>query len=266
MPKCVQAVTSHFGVVYVRALRVKAVRSLLASTRRLYCFIPSENWAARGRVFGLRPGAAKTASCAYITLALVLLALLPVGACGRKRADASTPPPAPRVSRAPRPQPPPGPVSEPQTVTELPSPQPVPPDAVPDTPGPLVTPPVPETSPQPEPSPRRPVASAPPATNESATPPEMPAASVPQLGQMLSPDQRQKFNQAIDQAIRKAQERLEVVLVNSAKLNEEQHTTIKRIRAFIRQAEEARGQDLTIARNLADRAQLLAEDLAKNFK
>jgi hypothetical protein len=94
----------------------------------------------------------------------------------------------------------------------------------------------------------------------------MPAASVPQLGQMLSPDQRQKFNQAIDQAIRKAQERLEVVLVNSAKLNEEQHTTIKRIRAFIRQAEEARGQDLTIARNLADRAQLLAEDLAKNFK
>jgi hypothetical protein len=102
--------------------------------------------------------------------------------------------------------------------------------------------------------------------SESAAQPETPAAPVPQLGQMLSPDQRQKYNQLIEQAIKRAQERLEVVLANSARLNEEQLATIKRIRAFIRQADDAKTQDLTIAMNLADRAKLLAEDLAKNFK
>jgi hypothetical protein len=89
---------------------------------------------------------------------------------------------------------------------------------------------------------------------------------VPQLGQMLSPDQRQKYTQAIEQSIKRAQDRLEVVVANSSRPNEEQAATIKRIRAFIKQAEEARSQDLTIAWNLAERAKLLAEDLAKNFK
>jgi hypothetical protein len=56
------------------------------------------------------------------------------------------------------------------------------------------------------------------------------------------------------------------VAAYSARLSEEQHTTIKRIQAFIQQAEDKRKQDLTIAKSLADRALLLAEDLAKNFK
>jgi hypothetical protein len=110
------------------------------------------------------------------------------------------------------------------------------------------------------------VASAPPAASESVTQPETPAAAVPQLGQILSAEQRKQYNQLIDQAIRRTQERLDVVLANSARLNEEQHAIIKRIRAFIRQAQEGREQDLMVARNLADRALLLAEDLAKNFR
>jgi outer membrane biosynthesis protein TonB len=246
---------------------VKAVGRVLASVCGAGLF-------RRARTYGsLRlPSLLRRASCGscshgYLALAGLLLVMLPLGSCSHRQAAASSPPPQPRASRAPRPQPqPPGPVSEPQTVTALPSPQPVPPEAVPDTPGPLVPPPAPETSPPPEPSPRRPVASAPPAASESVAQPEAPAAPVPQLGQMLSPDQRSKYKEAIDQAIQRAQERLDVVLANSSKLNEEQLTTIKRIRAFIRQAEDARGQDLTIAKPLADRALLLAEDLAKNFK
>jgi hypothetical protein len=70
----------------------------------------------------------------------------------------------------------------------------------------------------------------------------------------------------VDQSIRRAQQALDVALANSARLSDVQHETIRRIRAFIRQAQENREQDVTIARNLAERAQLLAEDLAKNFK
>jgi hypothetical protein len=118
-----------------------------------------------------------------------------------------------------------------------------------------------------EPTRPLPTPSAPPVASESATPPEAPVASVPQLGQIMSAAQRRQFNQLIDQAIARAQERLKVVGANTARLTEEQHTTFKRIQAFIQQAEEKKkGQDLTVAKNLADRALLLAEDLAKNFK
>jgi hypothetical protein len=158
------------------------------------------------------------------------------------------------------------PVSEPQTVAELPSPQPVPPEAVPETPGPLVAQPEERASSQPEPTRPRPVPTAPPVSSESTTTPEAPASPLPQLGQILSTAQRSQYEQLIDEAIKRAQDRLKVVAAYSARLSEEQHTTIKRIQAFIQQAEDKRKQDLTIAKSLADRALLLAEDLAKNFK
>lgn len=241
---------------------IHGVRRVLA----LAC--AADLWAAARAFVSLRLRVGpEFSACGYPALAAVLLAIVPLSSCGNRNAAASSPPPEPRVSRPARPpQPPAGPVSEPQIVTSLPSPQPVPPEAVPDTPGPLVVPPEPEISPQSEPSPRRPVASAPPVTSETPAQPEAPAAPVPQLGQMLSQDQRQKYSQLIEQAIKRAQERLEVVVANPSRLNEEQRATIKRVRAFIRQAEDAKAQDLTIAKNLADRALLLAEDLAKNFK
>jgi hypothetical protein len=199
-------------------------------------------------------------------LIAVLLAIVPLESCANKQAAASTPPPEPRVIRPTRPQQPTEPVSEPQTVAALPSPQPVPPEAIPETPGPLVAEAAPETSPPPEPAPPRPAPIAPPVSNDSTAPPEAPPASVPQLGQMLSPDQRRQYTQAIDQAVRRTQDYLDIVSANSARLNEEQQTTVRRIRAFLQQAKDSRGQDLTIARNLADRALALAEDLARNFK
>jgi hypothetical protein len=203
-------------------------------------------------------------------LALALAAaMLSLSACGSKQAAANPPEPEPRITRAPRPAQPPStrPVSEPQTVTSLPSPQPVPPEAVPETPGPLVNQPEEQASTEPEPTRPRPTPTAPPVASESAAPPETPAASVPQLGQIMSPAQRRQYNLLIDQAISRAQDRLKVVAANTARLNEEQHTTLKRIQAFIQQAEEKkRGQELTVAKNLADRALLLADDLARNFK
>lgn len=265
MSKYLQPLTACFGAICTGTPVVRAVERVLAPVFGAGLFGPSQKHASLRHSLVLKR-ASRLRYHGFLVLAGVLLAILPLGSCARKQADAASPPPEPRVTRAPRPQPPAGPVSEPQTVASLPSPQPVPPGAIPETPGPLVPLPVPENNAQPEPSPRRPVASAPPAASESVAAPETPAASVPQLGQMLSPDQRQKYNQAIEQAIKRAQDRLDVVVANSARPNEEQAATIKRIRAFIKQAEEARGQDLTIAWNLAERAKLLAEDLAKNFK
>jgi len=245
-----------------------ALRRILASACCLgllrpqsRCVFPRPANLVRARQLGPLPGG-------VLVLAAIVLAIVPLGSCRGKQASAAPPAPEPRVSRAPRSTQPPSsqPVSEPQTVTALPSPQPVPPEAVPETPGPLVTQPEERASSQPEPARPRPVPSAPPATSEATAQPETPAAPVPQLGQILSPAQRTQYNQLIDQAIGRAQERLKVVGANSARLNEEQHATLKRIQAFIQQAKDKREQDLTIAKNLADRALLLAEDLAKNFK
>lgn len=212
---------------------------------------------------GRRPASAPSG---FVFLLALLAAVGSLSSCANKQASATPPPPEP-VSRTPRPAPPPsGPVSEPQTVASLPSPQPVPPEAVPETQGPLVNQPQERVSSEPAPARPQPPPSAPPVTSESSAPPETPAASVPQLGQIMSPAQRRHYNLLIDQAIARAQDRLKVVVNQSAKLNEEQHTTIKRIQAFIQQAKDKREQDLTIAKNLADRALLLAEDLAKNFK
>jgi hypothetical protein len=201
-----------------------------------------------------------------VALICLLPALVGLESCAQKQAAASAPPPEPRVIRPARPPQPSEPVSEPQTVAALPSPQPVPPEAIPETPGPLVAEAAPEISPPPQPAPPRPVPVAPPVNNDSAAPPEAPPPSVPQLGQMLSPDQRRQYTQAIDQAMRRTQDYLDIVTANSARLNDEQQTTVRRIRAFVQQAKEARNQDLTIAKSLADRAMTLAEDLARNFK
>lgn len=244
-----------------------ALRRVVASVCGLGLLRPGQGCVFERRAKAARRRRAASLPGGWLLLVALALAIVPLSSCRSKQATAAPPAPEP-VARTPRPAPPPspGPVSEPQTVTALPSPQPVPPDAVPETPGPLVNQPPEVASSEPEPARPRPAPSAPPATSESSTPPETPAASVPQLGQIMSAAQRRQYNLLIDQAIARAQERLKVAQAQSARLNEEQHTTIKRIQAFIQQAKEKREQDLTIAKSLADRALLLAEDLAKNFK
>ncbi len=63
---------------------------------------------------------------------------------------------------------------------------------------------------------------------------------------------------------RLAQTRANLNRLNGRTLNGEQVAAVKRIQAFLKQAEDTREQDLNLARNLAQRAQVLAEDLVRS--
>ncbi len=202
-------------------------------------------------------------------LALVVLALLVLlvsSSCGKKRAAGS--PIAPAVTAGqPEPEPrPTGPVSVPQTRVELPPPQPVPEGAAPAVRGPLperpkapMGPPAPTgetaavTAQAPTPQPAEPAAEAPDAR-----------VQVPALRQVLTRAQRQEYNQVIDSRIAETRQSLE--LLRGRRLTVDQKAQYKRIRVFLRQADEARAQNPALASNLAERARLLAEDLARNFR
>ncbi len=100
-----------------------------------------------------------------------------------------------------------------------------------------------------------------PEAQASAPPPGPPA---PQLEQILTPEQRQAYNEAIDTNITRAQRTLE--LVQGRRLNSDQKLTEDRIRAFLQQAAEARKSDLFRAKNLAERASVLADDLLRSIQ
>ena len=208
-----------------------------------------------------RPKTSETARAAGFVI--ILAACAAAVACGRK--DAAPPPLTPAVA-APAPQPPrvpSEPVSEPQTVATLPPLQPVPPEAIPDVPPPLaVGPPRQITELEAE---SEKVSEA---SRESVTPSE-PVAPAPQpsglrLGRILSPEERGEYNRSIDGSLAAAHRSLARVLQRGP--NPEQAEEVKRVRAFIRQAETARKQDLPLAENLAERAKLLAEDLARSVQ
>ncbi|MDA1314206.1 MAG: hypothetical protein O2968_12775 [Acidobacteria bacterium] len=94
----------------------------------------------------------------------------------------------------------------------------------------------------------------------SATPDAPPAPF--RLGQILSVDERRKYNEMIDRDLNAAEQSLALVLSRANR--QEQGAQVRRVRAFITQAGDVRADDLPLARNLADRARLLAEDLARN--
>lgn len=119
------------------------------------------------------------------------------------------------------------------------------------------------------PAPRRPRK---PRTHDDAdvTPPapepEPPAAAVPlpQFEPDLTPEQTKAYNEEIERNISDA--RRAVAMVENRRLNGEQTTYLARVRAFIEQANEARKADLFRARNLSERARVLAEDLLKSVQ
>jgi hypothetical protein len=102
-----------------------------------------------------------------------------------------------------------------------------------------------------------------PAQHETATA-TTPPAQVPQLEQILTSDQQQAYNDEIDRNISRAQRT--VTSLNGRRLSAEQQTYLDRIRTFLQQASEARKSDLFRARNLAERASVLADDLAKSLQ
>jgi hypothetical protein len=92
--------------------------------------------------------------------------------------------------------------------------------------------------------------------------PDEPSAAVPQLEEVLTPEQQQSYNAAIDRDIGRAQQTVDTL--SKRRLNEQQTTYLERIRMFIVQANDARKTDLFRAKNLAERASVLAEDLQRS--
>ena len=126
----------------------------------------------------------------------------------------------------------------------------------------------PETPPPPaEPTPRRarrahvqPPATTPPQTAE--TPPPVAAdPPAPRLGQMLSPEQQRDYTNAINTSVARARQNVGYLRAHS--LTEDQKAVVAQIEAFLTQVDEARKYDLVAARSLAERADVLAGDLAK---
>jgi hypothetical protein len=87
---------------------------------------------------------------------------------------------------------------------------------------------------------------------------------VPQLGPLISDQQRQAFQREIDRNLELTRAALATLM--GRRLNADQSLGVRRIRDFLRQVDESRSSDSALARNLSERARLLAEDLVRNTR
>jgi len=166
--------------------------------------------------------------------------------------------------------PPPVPAAQPAPPAELPPPPQV------DTPAPPA-PNLPQPSAQVPPAPPAPAPvkanrrarvkkeNPPPAVEAVETPaPAAPAPDPPQLGEVLSPQDARRLNADLDRAVRNANASLQSV--TGKVLNAQQETAAAQAASFLRQAAEMRLHDLPSARSLAQRAEVIARDLARSVK
>src|SRR5579862_1172461 len=121
-------------------------------------------------------------------------------------------------------------------------------------------------APQPAPAAKKPAASpsaTSPASNPApSTPPPAPAPA-PKLGDILTPDAQKQYNASIDQSLSHAQTSLNSI--GGRQLNKAQRAEVEQIRNFVQQAQTARASDPAGAKSLAERAEVLARDLAATF-
>ncbi len=170
-----------------------------------------------------------------------------------------------RLFRKPKPVPMPAPPAQvqPAPVQKPPSPEPeIPPPELKSAEPP---PPAVISQPQPElpppPSQKRPSPVGPRVAPPAIQPPPPPA---PQLRPMLTRAQRQELERTINDRIGRARGVLKSL--EGKRLTREQIDLVNQIRTFIGQAEEARRTDLLRANNLAERAEVLASDLANQVR
>lgn len=151
-----------------------------------------------------------------------------------------------------------------QNDVTLPAPQPVPEGALADNEGPLrLPPPVADEEPAeptaPKPSqPRRPAVRANVDSGEPATIPP------PQVGSVLSQAERSRYEREIDASLGATKRDLDAL--SRRTLNANQSSAYRRIAGFVAQAEEVRGRDLPLAKNLAERARLFMSELKRNLQ
>jgi len=188
-----------------------------------------------------------------VMVSLMGVSLVSTG-CWWRKAKVSPPPavialpPAPEVKPEPLPAPPKVESGEP--VSSLP-PSPV------ETP---IEPPKPLEQPKPPRAAPRPAAQAPPPQPQ----PETPAAEIPQLVPLLTPAEQERYTREISDYIKRAEENL--ARIGKRKLDPRQRDNVLRARTFIRQALDLRQTDLLTARSLAQRADVLAQDVASTVR
>jgi len=160
------------------------------------------------------------------------------------------------------------PLSSPQTTARLPPPQPIPPEAIPAEPELPAAPPAAPRATRPKAAPRtRPPAAAP--TPVSPAPPSVAAppreGPGPQLRPLLTAEEERKLRRQIEQSLGRAARSLEKLRIPAA--DKDRLAAVERVRAFVEQAQQARRQgDLARAQSLAERAELLALDMASTSK
>lgn len=139
---------------------------------------------------------------------------------------------------------------------KAPVPPPPPPPQV-RTATPATTPPAKaRTSPQPAAAPK-------PAKPESATPPA-PAArtTAPVLGEIIRPESQAEIERFVQASLDRAQQN--IARLHQRSPSPEQLRGIAQVEVFIRQAQDARRtNDLSNARSLAERADVLSQDLLR---
>jgi len=199
-------------------------------------------------------------------LALVLLIAFE-SSCRKRRVAVPIPPPpasAPQQSRPPAT--PVAPSELAPTPTNLPVPEQPPPPAraTPDASKYQVNKPSQRTESQPQqqtPPPRRS-----PQTRQSNVngQPTQPPADAPRLGDVLTPVQEQQYNRAIDQSLGRARDSLGSIA--NRQLTKDQQAVVAQIQSFVQQAQAMRKSSLPAARSLAERAEVLARDLAGSLR
>jgi hypothetical protein len=85
----------------------------------------------------------------------------------------------------------------------------------------------------------------------------------PLLGNIVTSDQQRQLNAAIDQSLSRAQASL--ASIANRELSKDQQGLVEQIRNIMQQAQASRNSDLPGAKSLAERAEVLAKDLAGSF-
>lgn len=110
--------------------------------------------------------------------------------------------------------------------------------------------------------PARPATSPAPAAASSTPPASVapPSAPTPKLGDILTADEQKQYSASIDQSLSRAQNSLNSIA--GRQLTKDQQAQVAQIRSFMEQAKSTRTSDAAGAKSLAERAEVLARDLA----
>ena len=97
-----------------------------------------------------------------------------------------------------------------------------------------------------------------------AQPPAEPPTAPLRLERIITPEQERQMNAAMDQNLASAETSLRAIATR--RLSKGQAAVIAQVQSFIKQATDARKTDLAAASSLAQRASILAKDLAGKMR